>query len=75
MLPLSKKILILAGLVLIGGCSTKVSRVQSNSTIDLTGKWNDADSRLVAEEMINDCLQQRWLYKYETENKTYSNSR
>lgn len=69
MLALSKKILILAGLVLIGGCTTKVSRVQSNSTIDLTGKWNDADSRLVAEEMINDCLQQRWLYKYETENK------
>ncbi len=69
MLPLSKKILILAGLVLIGGCTTKVSRVQSDSTIDLTGKWNDADSRLVAEEMINDCLQQRWLYKWETENK------
>ncbi len=69
MLALSKKILILSGLVLIGGCTTKVSRVQSNSTIDLTGKWNDADSRLVAEEMINDCLQQRWLYKYETENK------
>ncbi len=68
MLPLSKKILILTGLVLIGGCTTKVSRVQSDSTIDLTGKWNDADSRLVAEEMINDCLQQRWLYKYETEN-------
>jgi uncharacterized protein (TIGR02722 family) len=69
MLPLSKKILILAGLMLVGGCTTKVSRVQSNSTIDLTGKWNDTDSRLVAEEMINDCLQQRWLYKYETENK------
>ncbi len=69
MLPLSKKILILAGLMLVGGCTTKVSRVQSNSTIDLTGKWNDTDSRLVAEEMINDCLQQRWLYKYETENR------
>jgi penicillin-binding protein activator len=51
------------------GCTTKVSRVQSDSTIDLTGKWNDTDSRLVAEEMIKDCLSQRWLYKWEEQNK------
>ncbi|MBN1760420.1 MAG: penicillin-binding protein activator LpoB [Chitinispirillaceae bacterium] len=51
------------------GCTTKVSRVQSDSTIDLTGKWNDTDSRLVAEEMIKDCLGQRWLYKWEEQNK------
>ena len=51
------------------GCTTKVSRVQSDSTIDLTGKWNDTDSRLVAEEMIKDCLGQRWLFKWEEQNK------
>jgi uncharacterized protein (TIGR02722 family) len=55
--------------LLLAGCTTKVSRVQSDSTIDLTGKWNDTDSRLVAEEMIKDCLAQRWLYKWESENK------
>lgn len=55
--------------LLIAGCTTKVSRVQSDSTIDLTGRWNDTDSRLVAEEMIKDCLAQRWLYKWENENK------
>lgn len=55
--------------LLIAGCTTKVSRVQSDSTIDLTGKWNDTDSRLVAEEMIKDCLGQRWLYQWETANK------
>lgn len=54
---------------LMVSCSTKVSRVQSDSTIDLTGKWNDTDSRLVAEEMIKDCLSQRWLYKYEEAKK------
>jgi penicillin-binding protein activator len=53
----------------LAGCSTKVSRVQSDSTIDLTGRWNDADSRLVAEQMIGDCLGQRWLYKYDSQNK------
>ncbi len=55
--------------LLIVGCSTKVTRVQSDSTIDITGKWNDTDSRLVAEEMIRDCLSQRWLYKWESENR------
>lgn len=65
---LSKKLLWMIPVVMIS-CTTKVSRVQSDSTIDLTGKWNDTDSRLVAEEMINDCLSQRWLYKWESENK------
>ncbi len=63
----SKLIFILP--ILIAGCTTKVSRVQTDSTIDLTGRWNDTDSRLVAEEMIKDCLSQRWLYKWESENK------
>jgi penicillin-binding protein activator len=51
------------------GCTTKVTRISADSTIDLSGKWNDTDSRLVAEEMIKDCLGQRWLYKWETVNK------
>jgi penicillin-binding protein activator len=56
-------------LVIVAGCTTKVTRVTTDSTIDLSGKWNDADSRLVAEEMIKDCLGQRWLYKWESVNK------
>ena len=60
---------LLMSFLLIVGCSTKVTRVQSDSTIDITGKWNDTDSRLVAEEMIRDCLSQRWLYKWESENR------
>ncbi len=56
-------------LVLIAGCSTKVARVDTASTIDLTGRWNDTDSRLVAEEMINDALNQRWLYSWEAKNQ------
>jgi uncharacterized protein (TIGR02722 family) len=48
---------------------TKVARVQSDSTIDLSGRWNDTDSRLVAEEMIKDALNQRWIYKWEESKK------
>jgi uncharacterized protein (TIGR02722 family) len=54
-------------LLLLLGCATKVSRVQSDSTMDLTGRWNDTDSRLVAEEMVNDCLSKPWLYPYQQE--------
>lgn len=33
-----------------------VSRIDESSTTDLSGKWNDTDSRLVADEMITSCL-------------------
>src|SRR4051812_19946883 len=50
--------------LMLTGCSTKVTRVTSDSTIDLTGKWNDTDSRLVAEEMVKDALNGPWYNKY-----------
>ncbi|MDB5048594.1 MAG: hypothetical protein JWO30_1665 [Fibrobacteres bacterium] len=50
--------------VLLTGCSTKVTRVTHDSTIDLTGKWNDTDSRLVAEEMVKDATNGAWYAKY-----------
>lgn len=46
-------------------CSTKVTRVTHDSAIDLSGKWNDTDSRLVAEEMVRDALRAGWYGKYE----------
>jgi len=55
---------------MIMGCGgTKVARVQSDEAIDLSGRWNDTDSRLVAEEMIKDALNQRWIYKWEEEKR------
>ena len=56
-------------LLLVMSCSKKVTRVDVDSTIDLSGRWNDADSRMVAEEMIDNCLSQRWLYKYDEEKR------
>jgi uncharacterized protein (TIGR02722 family) len=34
---------------------------------DISGRWNDTDSRLVAEEMIRDCLSADWLSKASSE--------
>jgi uncharacterized protein (TIGR02722 family) len=44
----------------ITGCATKVDRVPVNETIDLSGRWNDTDSRLVAKEMINEVFKHSW---------------
>ncbi len=58
-------ILTLSALLLLGsGCSTQVTRVDTDSTIDLSGHWNDADSRMVSEAMISDCLASPWLNKH-----------
>jgi len=43
-----------------------VKRTDVDETIDLSGQWNDTDSRLVAEEMILDCLERPWLERYQT---------
>jgi len=48
---------------------TKVARVEADAAMDLSGRWNDTDSRLVADEMIKDALNQRWIFKWENEQK------
>jgi len=63
---MNKLIFILTLFFVIAGCSTKVSRVETSSTMDLTGRWNDTDSRLVADELIRDCLSHTWLTKYDS---------
>lgn len=52
--------------VALAGCGheTKVTRVESETVTDLSGRWNDTDSRLVAEEMIKTSLSSPWLANY-----------
>ena len=48
--------------VLLIGCSSReVSRIDSKEVVDLSGKWNDTDSRLTAETMVDDVLGRPWL--------------
>lgn len=51
------------GLVMLAGCTTtrSVQRVAVDEVRDLSGRWNDTDSRLVAEEMVSDVLRRPWL--------------
>lgn len=57
-------IILLGMLFLLTGCGQKVARVDSDTVTDLSGNWNDTDSRLVAEEMIQDVLSRGWLTKF-----------
>ncbi len=52
---------VLAGFVTLAGCSRKVTRIDPSEQIDISGRWNNTDSRLVAEDMIKDVLSARWL--------------
>jgi uncharacterized protein (TIGR02722 family) len=56
---------------LLAGCgaSKTVSRVEPDQAIDLSGDWNDTDSRLVAEEMIKDVLGRPWLGDFKGDRK------
>jgi hypothetical protein len=65
---------LLTGLLLafvLVGCrpSQKITRINPDTTTDLSGKWNDTDARLVAEEMIADALSKPWLNQFNRNNQ------
>jgi len=55
---------VITALVLQGCAKRTVERIGETDQIDLSGRWNDTDSQLVAEEMINDSLSRPWLTDY-----------
>lgn len=61
-------LLLVVVLGLAVGCSSapKVRRTAVEETIDLSGRWNDSDSRMVADEMIKDCLNRPWLPEFQS---------
>lgn len=51
----------LALLMITTSCSRKVTRIDPADTPDISGKWNNTDSRLTADEMISQSLGSAWL--------------
>jgi uncharacterized protein (TIGR02722 family) len=52
----------LLGILHLGACApVSVQRLDARAERDLSGRWNDTDARLVAEEMIADSLTRPWL--------------
>lgn len=53
---------------MVAGCaSVKVDRMAVEETVDLSGRWNDTDSRLVSEEMVRDVMSRPWIDRYRGE--------
>lgn len=50
------------------GSSREVSRIAADQQTDLSGKWNDTDSRLVAEQMISSVTSRPWLSEFVSAN-------
>lgn len=55
--------------VAASACGIKrVSRVDPESVTDLSGRWNDTDSRLVANELISQSIGAHWSKEWSTAN-------
>jgi len=50
--------------LLLAACGTSVKRIDADETVDLSGAWNDSDSRMVADEIIQDALSRPWISNY-----------
>lgn len=64
---LTRTLLLFTSLIVFS-CSKKVTRIDPGTQVDLSGRWNDTDSRMVADQMIYD------LFNSE-DFKTYSNDK
>ena len=53
----------------VSACSTTVERLDLSEAKDVSGAWNDTDSRLVSEEMIRDSLSRAWLQEWSGKSK------
>lgn len=62
----SSAALLVLALVGFSGCGaeTRVTRVDSGVVTDLSGRWNDTDSRMVAESMVKEALEYPWLNNF-----------
>ena len=56
--------------ILTFGCAPKrqVQRIETDQTIDLSGRWNDSDSRAVSDELIKQLLNDNWINIYKSQN-------
>ena len=52
-------------LLVAAGCvSKRVTRIEPTAVTDLSGRWNDTDSRLVANQLVEQTLGAGWAKRY-----------
>jgi uncharacterized protein (TIGR02722 family) len=62
--------LVALAMVVLAGCAeeTRITRVDAEVVTDLSGRWNDTDSRMVAETMVKEALEYPWLNNFSGSN-------
>lgn len=60
--------LIVFAVIVLASCNRQVTRINPDQQVDLSGRWNDTDSKLVAEEMIQDVTGRPWHNDFRIEN-------
>ena len=58
----------LMAMAILVSCSPKVARVAADEQTDLSGRWNETDSRMVAEAMVKDVLSRPWAMEFSADN-------
>jgi uncharacterized protein (TIGR02722 family) len=61
---LTHTVAVLAMAVPVACAQPKVTRIDPSAVTDLSGGWNDTDSRLVASELIKSSLSEPWLQRH-----------
>lgn len=58
---------LLVALALLAGCGRETAVVDPQTDLHLSGNWNDADARAVAEAIIPQCLEAGWIDAFHQE--------
>ncbi|MFT4662438.1 MAG: hypothetical protein ACI8XB_002728 [Patiriisocius sp.] len=61
--------IILVGMMALESCSRKITRIDPDTEIDLSGRWNDTDSKLAAEELIEEIRTGNWVSNHMRDNE------
>jgi PBP1b-binding outer membrane lipoprotein LpoB len=54
----------LPALILFAACSSAPKRIDADTVVDLSGRWNDSDVRMVCASLISDCLNETRVNQY-----------
>jgi penicillin-binding protein activator len=57
-------LVVAAAALALGGCARQVTRIAPEQALDLSGRWNDVDSRLVADAMIQQSFGAAWALNH-----------
>lgn len=64
MKKLALNILLIGAFAILAPSCHSVKRIDTESEIDISGKWNDVDSKLTAQELTEQVLSETWLNKF-----------